>query len=72
MIEFNEQDVWKVARAILEDPVHLVENGRSDFDVCIYCCKKHPHTYVGKNPPFEHEKDCPVLIAQDLLTGAAS
>jgi len=68
MCEFNKEDVLILARAILEWPVIYHENiqyiGSVPEYFCNYC---EAEDYTSEN--FKHKLDCPVLIAQDILTG---
>ena len=60
---FSPDDVWALARAVLEGPV--CENVRCRNE-CQYCgVEAHWQT-----KPFPHALNCPVRVAQDVLTGA--
>jgi hypothetical protein len=62
--QFKKEDVWALARAVLDYPVFETPSGRM---VCRYCdVKAH-----WQDEPFPHAKDCLTFIAQDILTGAA-
>lgn len=67
MCEFNKEDVITLAKAILDNPVEYCENiqyiGRLPEYFCNYC---EAEGYSGEN--FPHKLNCPVLIAQDILT----
>lgn len=70
-IDFNPDDVRKVAQAVIDLEPDLVEC-RSDYRGCQFCGKTQGVSYKnGAEIPggkFPHDVDCPVLIAQDLLT----
>lgn len=67
MCEFNKEDVLILARAILECPVIYIENsnylGKIPEYFCSYC---ENEDFNREN--FKHELNCPVLIAQDIMT----
>ncbi len=69
--QFNTIDVWKLARAVVENHAEWDHAGSaySDYDkyVCRFCDRDS-----ARRPDWKilHDTDCPVLIAQDLLTGA--
>ena len=56
---FSTDDVLALAKAIYEDPLN---NRDGDYD-CDYCLAQ---SFSRKT--FKHDLDCPVLIAQDVLT----
>jgi len=68
MCEFNKEDVLILARAILDNPIDYCENihylGNIPEYFCRYC---DAEDYTSED--FKHKSDCPVLIAQDILTG---
>lgn len=72
--KFADDDVWKVARALIEESEWLDENtGRSqNRQTCRHCGEWQPYNWgPGPSfPPIIHEPTCPVLVARDLLTGA--
>lgn len=73
MSEFAKEDVIKVARALYDNAVssEYLESGPNEFVLsCDYCSAQvfvpfKPH----RKPNIKHGCDCPVLAAQDLLTG---
>ena len=68
MKSFSEEDVLTVARAILTEPLEFMSGDFESYYYCIYCgAVLHECQYTDKN--FKHKLDCPVLVAQDLLTG---
>jgi hypothetical protein len=67
MIEFNKKDVIIVAKAILEDPLRFMSGDFISYYFCNYC-NAELHGYNAYEKNFKHDLDCPVLIAQDLLT----
>jgi hypothetical protein len=68
MCNFDKNDVIKIARAIIEDPLCYMCGDYMPFFYCIYC-KAELHGYHVRKEEFKHEIDCPVLVAQDILTG---
>jgi hypothetical protein len=64
---FSKEDVWKVARAALRNWYHYDDSCRVDYTQCIHC-ERTIDGYLPKQ--LKHSSDCPVLAAQDLLTGA--
>lgn len=66
---FVAEEVWTVARAFLENAVsHDVTHGRNAYNECNHCAG---YVYWNEDSStIKHEKDCPVLIARDLLTGS--
>ena len=67
--EFDAQDVLKIARAILEDPVQCMSG---DFVTYFWCehCDAEIHGYQYGATDLKHDLDCPVLVAQDILVGS--
>lgn len=66
---FNKDDVVSVAEALLEVAVqeeHQGDSGRHEFLYFCRCC----HNSSPERENLEHDLDCEVLIAQDLLTGS--
>jgi len=65
MCEFNRNDVLKLARAILCLPVDYMDSDRPYY-YCRYCsAEMRPDSRLED---FKHDLDCPVLVAQDVLT----
>lgn len=59
---FSKEDVWAMARAILDFPVSEDRDCRM---VCSYCgVRAH-----WQDDPFPHALDCVTRIAEDVLTG---
>ena len=67
-MNFKKEDVLIVAKALEEDAVMYQDGGDYGMDgyECEYC--RGEKTVARED--FKHETDCPVLVAQDLLTGA--
>jgi hypothetical protein len=67
MCNFSRDDVLILARAIVEDPV-LTMSG--DFVTYLYCeyCDAELHGFQYAEGDFIHDVNCPVLVAQDILT----
>jgi len=69
MNEFKKEDVLVMARAILMNgPIQFADG---DFVTYLWCyyCDSELHGYQYGVEDFKHELSCPVLIAQDILTG---
>lgn len=69
-MNFNTEDVRKVAQAVVSLEPYLVEC-RSDYRVCHFCDATQGVAYADGmevSEKFEHDLNCPVLVAQDLLT----
>jgi len=68
MCEFNKEDVLILAKTILDCPIDYIENihiiGNVPEYFCQYC---EAEDYTREN--FKHKLNCPVLVAQDILTG---
>jgi hypothetical protein len=71
-------DKWQPSKediGILCDSIlcgYIAENHNNSADYCIHCHKEYGNVKLnyhdlGKKEP--HEKDCPVLIAEDVMTG---
>ena len=66
-IEFNTEDVVKVAKALLDFGVNYEDYGDNAPYYGFECqCCDGDATQVKEE--FEHKLDCPILIAKDLLT----
>lgn len=69
MSDFNKDDVIKVARALIDNAIRW-DNGNEnamfahDGYECVYCNASEYQSEEDLN----HDLDCPVLVAQDLLT----
>jgi len=70
-MNFNPEDVQKVAKAVVGLSTYLVECS-SDYRACLFCDETQRVSYSGgmeaDGGKFPHALDCPVLVAQDLLT----
>lgn len=64
MCDFSKEDVLKMARAICDDPLECMSGGYTPFFFCNFCASEHS----GDEKNFKHDLNCPVLIAQDILT----
>ena len=64
-MEFDKEDVLILARAILDDPASYYEVScrRGEYH-CLYCSSVYYELEA-----FKHKLDCPVLVAQDIMTG---
>ena len=64
---FKEEDVIILAKVVMEDAVCFQDGGdcRQDGYECYQCRGEQTDT----REEFKHEIDCPVLVAQDVLTG---
>jgi len=68
MSEFNKEDVLTMAKAILEEPLEYMNGDYTPYYFCKYCdAELHGFQYTADD--FKHDLNCPVLIAQDILTG---
>ena len=65
---FNHNDVITVAKAVVEESIESEYQGDyGNYEYLYKCC-----FCQGSSPElklFKHDLNCPVLIAQDLLTG---
>lgn len=69
--QFVAEEVWKVARALLDNAhSYEVTHGRNAYNECNHCRGNVYHDQDVER--IQHEADCPVLVARDLLTGAPS
>ena len=66
---FDPHDVWKVARALLGNAINYeVTCGMNAYNECAYCSG---HVYWNQDADtIQHDHNCPVQIARDLLVGA--
>ena len=67
MCNFAKEDVLRLANAILEDPLIYMDGDYTPYYYCQYC-DAELSGYSIKAGMFIHHLDCPVLIAQDILT----
>lgn len=67
-MDFKKEDVIILAKAVSVDSVYLQDGGQweSDGYKCHHCFGERTET----EEEFKHEIKCPVLVANDLLTGA--
>jgi len=68
MCNFNKQDVITIAKALMEDPLNYMDSDFIPFYYCKYC-DAELYGYAASEKDFMHKLNCPVLIAQDILTG---
>ncbi len=66
MCNFNEQDVITIAKVILKDCIEATSNSGDYIKFQYSCAYCSAESNDFKN--FNHELNCPVLIAQDILT----
>lgn len=68
MVDFNANDVKRVAEALLEWHYDYdVQHGMNAYNECRFCSGR---VYWNKDVnEIKHDADCVVLIAKDLLTG---
>jgi len=72
MCKFNKyfpfsDDVITVAKALVSDPLRYMDGDYTPYYFCIYC-DAELKGYSATEKDFKHDPDCPVLVAQDLLT----
>jgi len=65
MCEFLKADVITLANAILEGPIEYSDGDYDDYYWCTYCGNRSED---GFTMDVTHKLNCPVLIAQDILT----
>jgi len=65
MCEFLKSDVIALANAIMEDPIEYCDGDYDDHYWCTYCGNRSKD---GFTMDVTHKHNCPVLIAQDILT----
>lgn len=68
MVDFNANDVKKVAEALLESWYYNDEWGRNAYYTCNHCYAS-VNQYRNEPSDIQHLPNCAVLIAKDLLTG---
>ena len=70
MTSFNHEDVISVAKAMLENHSYFNSGDYSrDYYNCMHCNGISKDWATNKNQ-IKHDFSCPVLMAQDLLTGS--
>ncbi len=68
MTDFNKDDVITLAKAVVADPLGFMCGDYTPYYYCVYCdAELKGYNTDIKN--FKHELKCPVLIAQNILTG---
>jgi len=67
-LEFSQDDVIAVAKALVSDPLVFMSGDFISYYICDYCAA-HLTGYDAERENFKHETGCPVLVAQDILTG---
>ena len=67
MCEFNKKDVICLAKTILENFIDYNDGDFESYYCCEYCDAKLKG-YSVNFKDFKHDLNCPVLIAQDILT----
>lgn len=68
MVDFNPTDVKRVAEALLEWHIDWdIAHGMNAYNECKHCNGK---VYWNRDiRELNHDPDCVVLIAKDLITG---
>ena len=66
---FDLNDVIAVAKAVVDDPLRYVDGDFTPYFYCIYC-DAELNGYDAQKKDFKHALCCPVLKAQDILTGS--
>lgn len=68
MSEFNKDDVITVAKAMVNGFVEWDCDGSAFWDCAGYKCNFCDADKAENSNDIKHELDCPVLVAQDILT----
>ncbi len=68
MCNFDKTDVIKMAWSIIEDPLTYMDGDFTPYYMCDFCRAELTGYHVDEDD-FKHSLNCPVLIAQDVLTG---
>ena len=68
MCNFIKDDVVKIAKAITDDPLRRMDGDFTPYYFCEFCEAELKGWSVNEKD-FKHDTDCPVLVAQDILTG---
>lgn len=63
--DFDTEDVWAVARALVDYGIQPEDDDRGGGTYCGYCFRRE-----GRDDRIHHHPACPLPKAQDLLTGA--
>ena len=67
MCNFLKDDVLILAKAIASEPLTYMDGDFIPWFFCHYCDAEF-RGYNINAKDFKHDTDCPVLIAQDILT----
>ena len=67
MCEFEKSDVIIIAKAVMEDPLEYISNDHYEELYCTFC-DAILRCICPQREDFVHEINCPVNIAQDILT----
>jgi len=69
MCNFSKEDVLTLARAVIAGPLKYIDG---DFPPSFFCeyCNAELKGYGFDENDFKHEVNCPVLVAQDILSGS--
>jgi len=68
LCNFSKDDVLILAKAVIEDPLVYSSGDYVSYFYCQYCnAELHGHQCHAND--FKHDLNCPVLVAQDILTG---
>lgn len=65
----NKQDIGSLCNSVTED---YIEEDRNSSDYCKHCGTHWGNAqvfYLDKGKKLPHESYCPVLVAQDIMTG---
>jgi len=68
MCNFNKDDVITIAKAVMKEPLNYMDGDFMPYYYCKYCDAEEAG-YGVRERDFMHDLNCPVLIAQDILTG---
>jgi hypothetical protein len=68
MTDYNKNDIIILAKAIIENPLEYMDSDHKPYLFCHYC-EAQLFGYCLKEEDFKHELHCPVLVAQDVLSG---
>jgi len=67
MCNFLKEDVSKIAKAIVFEPLTYMDGDYTPYYFCHFC-ESELKGYTVNPEDFKHDVDCPVLVAQDILT----
>jgi len=68
MCNFSHNDVIKVAKELIDFGVHYEDYG-DNYPFEGFECQCCNGEVTSTEESFKHELNCPILVAQDLLTG---